>query len=590
MTAFSRVTDALQQHGCAVRGSSAQCPAHEDRAPSLSIGKRRDGNGVVLNCHAGCAPEEIVDALGFTMQDLFDEPTAERRDRPQVVAEYPYVDEHGEVLLTVRRMEPGFGGERKTFRQFAADGAPGVSGIRRVLYRLPEVIQQAATGGIVFVVEGEKDADNLVEAGVTATCNIGGAGKWRDEYSLSLRGVSEVIVIADRDDPGRRHAAQVAASLHRTGIPVRVTQPARGKDVSDHLAAGLGSDELVPMNDESSEEPLAVLDEAPAEPDDSDNPTQARLAQLRRALVDSDSLDSIPDPVPLVDGVLFMDSLAWLYGKPGSGKSFVALDWAGCIANGLPWQLRPVSQGPVLYLVAEGVSGIRRRVRAWEEAFRQPMKNVTFLPVAVQLLNGVDRQALLALVAEMHPALVVIDTQARVTVGAEENSNGEMSKVVDAADQIRQATGACVLLVHHAGKNGLDMRGASAFEGAATSVIKVTRDGEFVEVHSDKQKDVEDFETVFLRMTPTGHSVVLTSRSTAPGIQETNRTEEAVLDAMREAFAFTSATAAQIGEVSGLAKSSLYRALTSLTKRAALINIGTEKAARYALPGTRSAP
>ncbi|MFE5296405.1 AAA family ATPase [Streptomyces sp. NPDC056632] len=317
----------------------------------------------------------------------------------------------------------------------------------------------------------------------------------------------------------------------------------------------------------------------------SGGPANRRLQQLREALVDSDTLDTIPDPIPLIDGVLFRDSLAWLYGKPGSGKSFVALDWSGCVANGLPWNFRATAQGSVLYLVAEGVSGMRKRVRGWEQAFNLPMKNVTFLPIAVQLLNDTDRRALVELVAELQPALIIIDTQARVTVGADENSNGEMSRVVDAADLLRQASGACVLLVHHAGKNGLDMRGASAFEGAATSIIKVTRDGEYIEVHSDKQKDVEDFDTIFLRMSSASDSIVLTPRTAHPGAVETSRTEGTVLSALRDSFGTSSATGPQLFEVAGVPKSSFYRALNSLVSRGAVLNIGTKSRPRYAMPG-----
>jgi hypothetical protein len=316
------------------------------------------------------------------------------------------------------------------------------------------------------------------------------------------------------------------------------------------------------------------------------NPTQARLAQLKAALVTTAGLDDIPEPVPVVDGVLYQDSLAWLYGKPGSGKSFVALDWAGCVANGMHWQHREVTRGPVLYLVAEGVSGIKRRVRAWEAAFNQPMDNVTFLPVAVQLLHGTDLSALLLLVAEMKPSLVVVDTQARVTVGADENSNGEMGKVVAAADKIRDACHGCVLMVHHSGKNGLDLRGASAFEGAATSIVKVTKDGEYVEVHSDKQKDVEDFDTIFLRMVPEGDSVVLVARSSTPDAEETSGNEQKILHAMRESFAETTASAAQLTDVADVPRASVYRALTALASRGLIVNVGTPKAARYALPET----
>lgn len=262
MSATGRVIRALQDRGCSVRGSTAQCPAHEDRAPSLSIGPRSDGKGVVLHCHAGCAPEDIAGALGLNMGDLFDEPI-ERRERPRVVAEYTYCDEHGEVLYLVRRLEPGYDGQRKTFRQFRPDGSPGVSGIRRVLYQLPEVIAAAQGGGTILIPEGEKDVENLRALGVAATCNVGGAGKWHDAYTSHLRGAGQVIVIADRDDPGRKHAQQVADSVRRAGIPVRIVEAAKGKDVSDHLAAGLGFDDLLPV-DEAQEEPPA--DAEPLEP------------------------------------------------------------------------------------------------------------------------------------------------------------------------------------------------------------------------------------------------------------------------------------------------------------------------------------
>ncbi|TGB09800.1 DUF3987 domain-containing protein [Streptomyces sp. MZ04] len=234
----------MEQHGSKGRGTSYQCVSHDDNAPSLSV--TRGNRGVILNCHAGCATEDVVSTLGLTMADLFDEPL-EKRERPQVVAEYPYCDEHGQVLYVVRRLEPGYDGERKTFRQYKPDGTAGVKGVRRVLYRLPEVIAEAQADGTVLVVEGEKDADNLRGIGCTATCNVGGAGKWRDEYSEHLRGAAEVVVIADRDEPGRKHAATVADSVQRAGIPVRVLEPARGKDVSDHLAAGLTFDDLAPQ-------------------------------------------------------------------------------------------------------------------------------------------------------------------------------------------------------------------------------------------------------------------------------------------------------------------------------------------------------
>jgi hypothetical protein len=114
--------------------------------------------------------------------------------------------------------------------------------VRRVLYRLPELL--ASTRGIV-VVEGEKDADRLASLGIVATCNVGGAGKWRAEYADALRGRT-VVIIPDNDEPGRRHADDVAQQLSGSA-EVRILElpglPDKG-DVSDWLDAGHSADEL----------------------------------------------------------------------------------------------------------------------------------------------------------------------------------------------------------------------------------------------------------------------------------------------------------------------------------------------------------
>lgn len=276
MSAYGRVVEALQQHGSKGRGTAWQCVAHEDRSPSLSV---TNGNkGVLINCHAGCTTEDVVAALGLAMTDLFDEPV-EKRERPQVVAEYPYCDRNGEVLKVVRRIEPGYNGERKTFRQFKPDGTPGTKDIPNVLYRLPEVLAEAQAGGTILIVEGEKDVESLRAIGCVATTNIGGAGKWAPSYTRFLEGAGEVVIIADRDEPGHKHAAAVATSVQAAEIPVRVLEPARGKDVSDHLAAGLGFDDLVPatrtapaQNDSSnSSEPLWGPEDATAGIDGTEN-------------------------------------------------------------------------------------------------------------------------------------------------------------------------------------------------------------------------------------------------------------------------------------------------------------------------------
>jgi AAA domain len=232
------------------------------------------------------------------------------------------------------------------------------------------------------------------------------------------------------------------------------------------------------------------------------------LGRLRAALVDTSGLDKIPEPEPLIRSVLFRDSLAWLQGKPGSGKSFVALDMAGAVGTGLPWQCYAVTAGPVLYIAAEGVSGMRWRVRAWEEVNGHPMDGVSWLPMPVQV-DSQEWDALIELAAELEPLLIVADTQARITVGMEENAAKDMGVLVHRLERLRTASRACVLVVHHQGRSGEHMRGSTALEGAATTVMQTVKDDELVTVRNPKQKDAEEFDDITLRLVPTGQSAVL---------------------------------------------------------------------------------
>ncbi|HQH74277.1 MAG TPA: DNA primase, partial [bacterium] len=120
-----------------------------------------------------------------------------------------------------------------------------MNGIRRVLYHLDEIVQSDPSLP-VYIVEGEKDADRLRSLGLMATCNPNGAGQWRDEYNAPISG-HPVVIIPDHDVPGRRHAEQVAGSLHGHAASVKILHlpglPDKG-DVSDWLDAGGTKDEL----------------------------------------------------------------------------------------------------------------------------------------------------------------------------------------------------------------------------------------------------------------------------------------------------------------------------------------------------------
>lgn len=158
-----------------------------------------------------------------------------RSSRTGSTTSYGYTDEDGTLLYEVVRRVP------KDFRQRRPDGRGGwiwsTKGVRKVLYRLPEVIAAVAENRTVYVVEGEKDSDNLRSLGLVATTNAGGAGAWNDAYTEALRG-ARVVIHPDNDRAGASHAQKVAEALHGVASDVRIVElpdlPVEG-DVSDWL-------------------------------------------------------------------------------------------------------------------------------------------------------------------------------------------------------------------------------------------------------------------------------------------------------------------------------------------------------------------
>jgi hypothetical protein len=227
------------------------------------------------------------------------------------------------------------------------------------------------------------------------------------------------------------------------------------------------------------------------EPADELDIGEQKVAALLAELLDTDDLDNIAPLQPVVSELLFLDSLARINGPSGHGKSFVSLDVAGHVAVGEPWHGRAVHQGIVIYLVAEGMRGIRKRVRAWEQHHGRKMNGVKFLPRPVQALD-IEWHVLIEACRRLAPVLIIVDTQARVTVGVEENSATEMGRVIDRMEQLRTATGACVVLIHHKGLNGDHGRGSTAVKGAMQTELAVTKDNSSVYLATDKQKDSEE--------------------------------------------------------------------------------------------------
>lgn len=259
--------------------------------------------------------------------------------------------------------------------------------------------------------------------------------------------------------------------------------------------------------DAGMRQPYALAEDGPSPPGaaseavNADTPSADPADVLMGELLTAETIKEIPNPRPLINGVLDLATTSWLIGKSGSYKSFVALDMAGCVATGKPWHGHAVTQRPVVIVVAEGATGTKLRVGAWEALYGPMGPHLYFLPRPVQASNATAWDALTEVCVRVDAGLVVIDTQARVTVGMDENDNTAMGIYVERADQIKRATGACVLTVHHIGRNGTDARGASALDGAQDTELRVRRDGDRrVTIVMDKQKDTDDTDEIELEL------------------------------------------------------------------------------------------
>ena len=254
-TALEKILSRLEPEDKRDGQYQAHCPAHDDQRASLSIKETEPGGKVLLHCHAGCDYFGILQAMDLSESELY----GTKGNGPKhasskiIVATYDYVDEEGRLKYQVVRFEP------KGFAQRHPDGKGGwkwdLKGMKKVPYRLPEVIKGIEEGKPIIIVEGEKDADNLAKLGLTATTNSGGAGKWDADHSKWLGG-AEVVILPDNDVPGRKHAKEVSESLKDIARSVKIIRlpglPAKG-DVSDWIEEGGTAQDLIVLISKADE-------------------------------------------------------------------------------------------------------------------------------------------------------------------------------------------------------------------------------------------------------------------------------------------------------------------------------------------------
>ena len=333
-------------------------------------------------------------------------------------------------------------------------------------------------------------------------------------------------------------------------------------------------DDLIPAGDTAGLNGRSSHDELPP-----------LLERMRARVVRGLALSALPRPEWLVEGLLPLRSVTMTYGPPKSGKSFAAIDLAASVATGRPWMGQATQQQNVLYVVGEGASGVILRQEAWSQ-YHGPtieLDRIHWYPAAINLFSPEQAAALATLAGEIGAGLVVIDTLARCAVGAEESSAKDMGIIVSVLDQIRDACGGCVHVLHHSGKDkAKGARGSTALLGAVDAALEVSGGSGRVRIELVDAKDYASGFTATFGMEQVADSIVLVPGTGSDTRALIGKAAEA-LSALSESATVEGLAATAWMEVAEMTPTTFYRARKYLVDKGMVINIGTPKQPRYAV-------
>lgn len=448
--AFEVIRQRVDEQGLMIRDVRqnhfmAQCPAHEDKNPSLGIDDK--GDKVMLRCYAGCHNDDVVTALGLELKDLFDgEPD---KDRAIPIRSYVYCKTDGEPWIIVDRYYP------KTFIQrlpgTEAGDRSGIKGRPPILYHADKIyramhqLHDAGQKIVVWLLEGEKDVESAERDGLLATTAPGGAGaRWDERYSQFLRLADEVVIVVDQDKiktngtlgVGQQHGLAARVSLRSHGVAVRVVAPAVGKDYSDHRAGGYEVGDFVPETT-AYVRPRGMR---------ADRLVTAEFAAVNWA----------------VAGIL-PAGLTIMAAPPKIGKSWISLDLCLAVASGgraFGGQI-PAQLGSALYLAREdNFRRLQQRTAYLMGGDPTPGK-LELIPSEVDWPGGEEGLANLTTWAEevRDPRLVVIDTLAKLEPDFGQTSGGRGGNAYNANYSMMaryknwaDTNNCAVLMIHHDSK------------------------------------------------------------------------------------------------------------------------------------------
>ena len=312
-----------------------------------------------------------------------------------------------------------------------------------------------------------------VEAGMAVHCETGGSDEGLDLWDAWSAGGAKY--------PGRDALEDKWRSFGRGG-----GNWVTGRTLV-HMANERGAG--ISLNTPASPEEFERLVDDAQEADATDKP-------LRYVFEPVHTFSSATALPWIIKGVLPKAALGVVYGASGSGKSFLVLDMGMAVARGVEWRGRKVKQGRVAYIAAEGADGFRKRLAAYAMHNQVDLSTVpmTVLNAAPNLMEKQDAVDVVKGIRSSGGAdLIVVDTFAQTTPGANENAAEDVGKALGYCKRIHEATGAMVLLIHHAGKDATKgARGWSGLRAAADAEIEVVREATGRFLRLTKSKDGED--------------------------------------------------------------------------------------------------
>jgi KaiC/GvpD/RAD55 family RecA-like ATPase len=385
------------------------------------------------------------------------------------------------------------------------------------LYRWSEVLT-ADPRLPVIIAEGEKACDACWNAGVPATTNPDGAGKWRAEDTAAILTLAaaapgrKIIICPDNDPVGQKHADYIFSQL-KGKIAVKVVRLPGLKEKGDPYDF---------FQDHDLKEFVKACQDVPY-----DEPPGPKLF----VVLDYFDLLELPPLDWLLKPYFLRNYLCCLYGPTQTAKSLWMIDKALTLAD----------QGAqVLYLAGENSYGYGNRLTAWYKFNeKEPNRNFKVIRTPVNFLDKDSVEQLQrtvdAIYPDKKPDLIVVDTLSKSFTGGSENDDVFMRRFAEACTRLIDAYHCAVTVVHHTPKSGDTPRGSGVILGDFDTLIEAGKSDQqgssekFVSFTCKKQKDAKEFPKELFRVVITGegydldHSAVLERREDGEPDQQPGR-------------------------------------------------------------------